>query len=58
MSVLRRDDGKLNNLAVGPCSPGSDQDCIFVGDIGDNLAKESAKRRYTQPGVGQLHGGQ
>ena len=29
------------DLALGPCSPGSEKDCIFVGDIGDNRAKDT-----------------
>jgi len=38
--------GDVESWANGPCSPGEDTHCIFIGDIGHNCARESEKCGY------------
>ena len=42
--------GSLNtdweDIAVGPCEKGSEESCIYIGDMGDNLTKRTDKKVY------------
>ena len=37
------------DIAVAPCDPGSDRDCLFVGDIGDNNERHARVVVYRIP---------
>ena len=34
------------DIAVGPCAKGSEESCIYIGDMGDNLTKRTDKKVY------------
>jgi hypothetical protein len=37
------------DIALGPCAPGSTADCLYLGDIGDNFRTRSASQVYRIP---------
>lgn len=38
--------GDVESWATGPCNPGEDSNCIFIGDTGHNCARPSEKCTY------------
>jgi hypothetical protein len=37
------------DMAIGPCEPSSDTPCVYIGDIGDNLARYPTRTIYRFP---------
>ncbi|MFP2958935.1 hypothetical protein ACLEPN_14085 [Myxococcus sp. 1LA] len=39
----------IEDVTVGPCTPGEERTCVFLGDIGDNFARREQVRLYRLP---------